>query len=171
MFTMKKRVRTSEISLTSPMDKEIKQRSLATLNIYSRTLSAEELEQFVPFPPDSSKQKGTSRGRQANNVHPHSVVAYESHAHRSADLSSHLEDLLDRLQPAKDALRAFAQRAHEDSPSTLVGKRPPAPVVLWLRAESTDEAIGFGISNEQLKAIFDLGAYLAVELETYDGDD
>jgi Domain of unknown function (DUF4279) len=154
------------------MDNNIERRSFVTLSIYSRTLSAEELAQLVPFPPDTAKQKGTPRGRKPGNVHPHSVVTYESHVDPSADLSAHLEDLLGRLDPAKDALRAFAQRAHgEDSPSTSVAKRPPAPMVLWLRAETTDGAIGFGVSHQELEAICDLGAYLAVELETYDEED
>src|ERR1700685_900385 len=153
------------------MDSNSKQRALATLNIYSRTLSAEELARLVPSPPDSAKQKGTPRGRHPGNVHPHSVVSYDSHVERSAGLSAHLEDLLGRLDPAKDALRAFAERADaEDFPSTSITKRLPARVVLWLRAESTDGAIGFGLSNEQLKAVYELGAYLAVELETCDQD-
>jgi hypothetical protein len=152
------------------MDSELQQRALASLSIYSQTLSAEELAQLVPFPPERSRQKGTPRGRQPGNVHPHSVVAFESHVDRSAGLGAHLDDLLGRLDPAKGALHTFAQRARSKGFQSASG-RPFAPIVLWLRAESADGTIGFDISNEQLKTIFDLGADLAVELETDDEND
>jgi hypothetical protein len=151
------------------MDSKPQQRALASLSIYSQTLSAEELAQLVPFPPERSRQKGTPRGRQPGNVYPHSVVAFESLVERSAGLSAHLDDLLRRLDPAKGALRTFAQRARSEGFQSASG-RPFAPIVVWLRAESADGSIGFDISNEQLKAIFDLGADLAVELEADESD-
>lgn len=147
------------------MDNAAKQRSLASLSIYSRTLSVDELKQLVPFPPEQSREKGTPRGRQPGNVHPHSVVVYESHLDRAQSLSAHLEDLLTRVAPAKDAVRAFAGRARAEgfqSPSGL----PSAPVILRLYSRNADGTIGLGVSTDQLKAIFDLGADLAVELET-----
>lgn len=149
------------------MVSETKHRSLVTLNIYSRTLSTVELEELVPFPSDWARQKGEPRGRQADNTHPHSVVAYESHVDRSAGITAHLDDLLGRLEPAKRSLSAFAQHAKEqDGAATSGAIRPPAPVMLWVNAESTDATLGFGISNAQLKAICDLGAYLAIEIES-----
>lgn len=145
------------------------QRALASLSIYSETLSADELARLVPFPPEQSFEKGTPRGRRLGGVHPHSVVAFESHVERSAGLSTHLDDLLRRVDPAKGALRAFAQRARSEGFQSAPG-RPFAPVVVWLRAESADGAIGFDIPNEQLKAIFEIGADLAVELEADESD-
>jgi hypothetical protein len=147
------------------MDSETKQRSLASLSIYSRRLSVEELKQMVPFSPERSREKGTPRGGQAGNVHRHSVVVYESHMDREQSLNAHLEDLLTRIAPAKDALRAFAARARAEgfqSPSGL----PSAPVILRLYSRNINGSIGLGVSNDQLKAIFNLGADLAVELET-----
>jgi hypothetical protein len=152
------------------MDNKPKQRSLASLTVYSRTPSLGELEQLVPISADWSKEKGTQRGRQPGNVHPHNVVVFESHLDRAAGLSAHVDDVLGRLDPAKDALRSFAQRARSEGFQSASG-RPFAPVVFWLRAESAEDTIGFDISNDQLKAICDLGAVLAVELETYGKDD
>jgi Domain of unknown function (DUF4279) len=153
------------------MDSNLQQRALASLTIYSRTLSAKDLAQLVPFPPERSRQKGTPRGRQPGNVHPHSVVAFESHVDRSASLGAHLDDLLGRLDPARPALHTFAQRARSEGFQSALG-RPFAPIVLWLYiyARNPEGPIGLNISNDQLKTIFDLGADLAVEFETYEED-
>jgi hypothetical protein len=149
------------------MDNKVEKRSRATLNIYSRILSVQELEQLVPFPPDGSRQQG----RQPGNVHPHSVVAFESHIDRSASLLAHLEDLLGRLSPASDALRAFVQRARADDFQPPAKGRKWIPVRLSLVEESSDGHMGVEIAPDQLRAIADMGAVLGVELETSDEDD
>jgi hypothetical protein len=153
------------------MDNKVEKRSRATLAVYSRILSVQELEQLVPFPPDRSRQMGTQRGRQPGNVHPHNVLAFESHIDRSASPLAHLEDLLSRLSPASDALRAFVQRARSDDFQPPAKGRKRAPVRLYLYAESSDGHMGVEIAPDQLKAIADMGAVLGVELETCDEDD
>jgi hypothetical protein len=152
------------------MDNKVEKRSRATLNIYSRILSVQELEQLVPFPPDGSRQKGSQMGRQAGNVYPHSVVAFESHIDRSASALAHLEDLLSRLNPATDALRAFAQQAQLDDFQPRVKGRKWIPVLISIDAESSDGHMGVEIAPDQLRAIADMGAVLGVELETSDED-
>jgi hypothetical protein len=153
------------------MDNKIEKWSLATLNVYSRILSVQELEQLVPFPPDRSRQKGTQRGRQPGNVYPHSVLAFESHIDQSAKPQAHLEDLLSRLSPASDALRAFVQRARSDDFQPPAKGREWVPVRVSLVEESSDGHMGVEIDPDQLRAIADMGAVLGVELETGDYDD
>jgi RHS repeat-associated protein len=87
----------------------------------------------------------------------------------SQSLNAHLEDLLTRLNPAKDSVREFAQRARSEAFQSPTGL-PFAPVVLSLDiyARNPEQPIGFDISNHQLKAISDLGAVLTVEVESYD---
>jgi hypothetical protein len=151
------------------MDNDVEQ--YAALWIYSRTLSVADLERLVPFPPDRSREKGTpiSRrtplGRRPGSLQPHSVVTYESHVSRSEKMSAHLDDLLSRLEPAKDALREFAERARSEGFQSSRGL-PSAPISLSLWAYSTEGTVGVDISPDQLKAIFDLGADLGIELNT-----
>src|ERR1700722_4220108 len=152
------------------MDSNSKRQSLASLSLYSRTLSVDELKLLVPFPPEGSREKGASRGRHPSNVQPHSVVVFESHVSRSEDLRAHIEDLLTRLAPAKDAVRAFADRARSEDFQSPTGL-PSTPVILRLFVRNTDGIIGLDVSNDELKAIFDLGAVLALELETEDDID
>jgi hypothetical protein len=153
------------------MDNKVEKRSRATLCIYSRILSVQELEQLVPFPPDGSRQQGTQMGRQPGNVYPHSVLSFESHIDRSASPQAHLEDLLGRLSPATDALRAFVQRAQLDDVQPRAKGRKWIPVRISLHAESSDGHMGVEIAPDQLKAIEDMGAVLDVELETCDYED
>lgn len=149
------------------MGNDNEQRSLASLAIYSRTLSLDELRQLAPFPPERSREKGAPRGRQPGNVHPHNVVVFESHANRSESLGVHLEDLLTRLAPAKDAIGAFAEHARSEAFQSPTGL-PFAPVMLRLYTRNAEGMVGLDVSNDELKAIFDLGAALVVELETGD---
>jgi hypothetical protein len=132
------------------MDNKIEKRSQATLNVYSRIQSAQELAELVSVSPDWSRQKGTPRGREPGNVHPHSVIAFDSDVDPSAPIQAHVENLLHRLSPARDTLRQFARRARSDDEQMI-------PMRFWLNVESTDGTIGFGLANEQLKAISDMG--------------
>jgi hypothetical protein len=149
------------------VDNKAGQRSFASLAIYSRTESVGELERLFLLPPDRSADKGTRRGRMLDNVHPHSVVVYESHLDRADSVGAHLDDLLARLNPAKGRLRDFAQRARMEGFQSASG-RPFAPIVLWLYvyAGSPQGPIGLDISSDQLQAIAEFGADLALEVET-----
>ncbi len=171
-MTMAKRVEL-EVSHQSKrlMDHKVEKRSRATLCVYSRVLSVQDLEQLVPFSPDWSRQMGTQRGRQPGNVHPHNVLAFESHIDRSASPQAHLEDLLSRLSPATDALRAFVQQARLEDFQPLVRGRKRAPIRISIDAESSDGHMGVEIAPDQLRAIADMGAVFGVELETCDYDE
>lgn len=152
------------------MDNNAQHQSQASLAVYSRKLSAEELKQLVPFPPDESVIKGTPRVKLApSNVHPHNAMIYKSRLERSQSLNAHLGDLLTRLYPAKDAIRDFARHARSEGFQSPTGL-PFAPVILrlYMHVRNPDQPIGFDISNDQLKAICDLGAVLTVEVESYD---
>ncbi len=103
-------------------------------------------------------------------MQPHSVVTYESHVSRSEKMGTHLDDLLSRLEPVKDALREFAQRARSEGFQSPTG-RPSAPISLSLWAYSTEGTVGVDISPDQLQAILDLGADLFVSLDADIEDD
>lgn len=137
-------------------------RSYATLSVYSRTLSAQELIELIPVQPDRSWQKGTPntrQGRDPRHVHRLSGLSFRSRLDRSADPNAHLDDLLHLISTGKDALREFAERARVEDPETKT------PLYVRLVVETTRGEIGFDFSDELLKAISDLGAHLGVELE------
>jgi Domain of unknown function (DUF4279) len=159
------------------MDNDVvKHWARASLSIYSRTLSVADLERLVPFPPDRSKEKGTPiyqrtpLGRRPGSLQPHSVVTYESHVSRSEKMNAHLDDLLSRLEPAKDTLREFAQRARWEGFQSPTG-RPLAPAALSLWVYSTEASSGVDITPDRLKAILDLGVNLSVALDADLEDD
>src|ERR1700689_2752380 len=141
------------------MDKKEKTRSYASLSLYSRVLSVEELTQLVGIPPDDVKQKGTPVARSPSPVYRHSVISFESRVDQSADPSAHLEDLLSWLGPAKDRLRAFAEPACVEEPELRT------PVSMTVVIETRRSETGFEFSNELLKAISDFGSDLGVEVD------
>jgi hypothetical protein len=117
--------------------------------------------QVVPVTPDRTVQKGTQRGREAGNLHPYSSLTFKSRDDPEglSDPETHIEDLLLRLRSVKDALRSYSQRTRSDIPSF------GTTVYMRLKIESTDREFGFGISDDKLRAISDLGAHLGVEVE------
>jgi hypothetical protein len=136
--------------------------SYATLTVYSRSLSVDELTQLIPLSPHYTWQKGTPRSkRNPSNVHPFSGLDFESRLDRSAGPEAHLDDLINLLIPAWDALREFGQRARVEDPETTP---------LWIRfiVETTRHEIGFGFSSELTNAMADLGVRFGVELEIVD---
>jgi len=133
-------------------------RSYATLTILSSTLSVQELEQMIAVSPDRTREKGDLRGREPNNVYPYSVVAFESHIDQTADPAAHVDDLLDRVSSAKDAIRHL-------SGATLSDDVRRFPVRFSLHLESTQGEIGFDFSSEQLKSMIELGARLGIDVE------
>jgi hypothetical protein len=67
--------------------------------------------------------------------------------------------LLDLVSPARDDLRAFAQRARLEDPETT-------PLYMRLIVESTRSEVGFDFSEEWLKSITDLGGRFGIEPES-----
>jgi hypothetical protein len=130
----------------------------ATLTVYSRTRSAQELMEIISVEPSRSWQKGTRRGRGLGNVHPYSGLTYESQVDHATDISAHIDDLLHRLAPAADALTTFAKDARSQDPETI-------PIRVELLVESTNREAGFDITHPQLKTITDLGGHIVVEVE------
>jgi hypothetical protein len=150
------------------MANETERQSYATFVAYSHILTAQELGQLLPVQPDELWQKGaprykknpvTSWGKDPRNVHRVSGVSVESRLDRSAPPEAHIDDLLRLLSPAKNTLRAFAQRARVEDLETKV------PLYLTVVIETTRAEIGFDFPDEMLKAISDLGAHLGLELE------
>lgn len=153
------------------MDNDVvKHWAQASLSIYSRTLSVADLERLVPFPPDRFKEKGTPRSRRRpGNLQPHSVVTYESQLSQSESIERHLDALLSRIEPAKDALREFAQHARSEFPPSKRVLLGPVALSLWVY--STEASSGVLITPDQLKAILDLGVNLNVALDADIEDD
>lgn len=99
-----------------------------------------------------------------SNPRPYSVLKFESDAKRSSSPAGHLDDLLQRLHPAADALRAFAEDERDNDPQHV-------PLRLWLHIEARQAEVGIDISDQQLKVIAELGAWLAVEVEFVTDDE
>jgi hypothetical protein len=140
------------------MDSKLERWSQATLTVYSRARSAQELMEIISIIPDRSWQKGTRRGRGPDNVHPYSGLTYESQIDHAKDISAHIDDLLCRLAPAADAMTAFAKDARSEDPDTI-------PIRVGLLVESMNREVGFDIALAQLKAITALGGHIVVEVE------
>jgi hypothetical protein len=132
-------------------------RSLAVLVVLSTTQSEQELLQRIPTAPDRSWQQGTRRGRGHENVHKYTGLEYCSQLDRSAPPQAHLDNLLQRLRPAADALRAIADEYRSDDSYV--------PVRLWLYVESIDDTAAVDISHEQIRSIDDLGAHLGLNVD------
>jgi hypothetical protein len=138
-------------------------RTRATLTILSPALSVDDIAQKLGLHPDWSVEKGTPVTRTASEVHRYTAVSFESRLDEEAEPSAHIEDLLLRLTPVKDAIRSLA------GPAPGPGTRG-APVRLSLHIESSRSMLGIDISADQLAAIAELGAYWGVEV-TCDLDD
>jgi hypothetical protein len=134
-------------------------RSRATLTILSRTLSADDVVRAIASTPDRIVEKGSPVKGKGGNVHRYSVVEFESHLEPEAEPSAHIDELLLRLSPAKEAIRALAD------PTSAPGSRG-VPVRLSLYIESPRKMLGIDMSAEQLTAIGEFGAHFGVEVDT-----
>jgi hypothetical protein len=140
------------------MDKPIT-RCRASLTILSSVLSADEIAQKLALHPDGSVDKGTPLTGNAGDNHRYTALTFESHLREDAELSAHIDELLRRLKPAKDAIRSLA------GPAPGPGTRG-APVRLSLHIESSRRMLGVDLTADQLEAIAELGAYWSVEVDT-----
>ena len=141
------------------MDNQITKRCRATLTILSRTLKVDELVRAIALTPDRIVEKGSPITGKGGNVHRYSVVEFESHLDAEAEPSAHIDELLLRLSPTKEAIRALAE------PNCAPGARG-VPVRLSLYIESPRKMLGIDLSAEQLTAIGEFGAHLGVEVDT-----
>lgn len=141
------------------MNSKLAKRSHATLTILSSTLSADELVRTIGVTPDRIVEKGSPVKGRGGGVHRYSVVAFESRPDRQADPPDHIDELLLRLGPAKEAIQALA------GPARAPGSRG-VPVRLSLYIESPRRMLGIDMSAEQLTAIGEFGAHFGVELDT-----
>lgn len=134
-------------------------RSRATLTILSATLSADELVKAIALTPDGIVERGSPVSGSSGNLHRFSVVSFESHLDPQADPFAHVDELLQRLAPARDAIRALAGSARP-------AESRDVPVRLSLHVESTHRMLGLDLSAEQLAVIAKLGAHLGVSVDT-----
>jgi Domain of unknown function (DUF4279) len=141
------------------VDSKLAKRSRATLTILSRTLTADELVRAIGVTPDRVVEKGSPVKGTSGGVHRYSVVAFESHLDADAEPSTHLDELLLRLSPIREAIRALAD------PGCAPGARD-VPVRLSLYIESPRRMLGIDLSAERLAAIGEFGAHLGVEVDT-----
>jgi Domain of unknown function (DUF4279) len=146
------------------MDNRDHKWALATLDIYSRILSVEELRQLVPIEPDETRQKGTSRGKRPGNVFPYTVLTFKSRLDDSAHPTEHLGDLLDRVHTAKQEIREFAERTRVADPDARMY------VYVRLVVETSRREVGFDFSP-YLHGIAELGAGFGIEVDIADDDD
>ena len=140
-------------------------RTFATVAVHSRARSQGELEAIVSLTPDAAWQLGAVRkGSRSENRHKQSGLRFESRCDEFAPPEDHIDDLLTRLAPARQQLRAFAEQAREVDPGTVA-------VQLRVVLESVKRELGFSVKSEQLRAISELGAeFLGVEVAFVDGE-
>jgi hypothetical protein len=141
------------------MNSKLTKRSHATLTILSSTLSVDEMTRAIALTPDRTVEKGSPVKGKGGNVHRYSGVSFESRSDRQAGPEAHIDDLLVRLSPARDAIRRLADGTH------AAGTRG-VPVRLSLYVESSRSVVGLDVSSAQLTAIGELGAHFGVEVDT-----
>jgi Domain of unknown function (DUF4279) len=156
---MQKPGNTSVTYSNKRMDNQLVTHSRATLTILSRLHSTDEIVRALGLTPDRIVEKDTPVQGKGGNVHRYNVVEFESHVDAEAEPSAHVDNLLLRLSPAKETIRAFAE------PARAPGGRG-VPVRFSLYIESARQMFGIDMSAEQLRAIGECGAHLGVEVDT-----
>jgi hypothetical protein len=134
-------------------------RSNASFTILSGTLSVEEMVGRVALTPDRTVEKGSPVKGTGGNSHRYSVVSFKSRIERQAQPEAHIDDLLLRLDPARDAIRRLVEERLAEEPESV-----PARLSLYVR--SSRSVVGLSVSSAQIKAIGELGAHLDVEVDT-----
>jgi hypothetical protein len=134
-----------------------KPRALATLVILSATRSVEELLALIPLEPDETWQRGSLRAG-GRSTHSLSGLSFSSRAERAAPPEVHIDDLLQRVMVAQQAIRAFAEGSPNAGPD-------PMPVRFWINVETSRPEVGIDIRPDQVAGIRELGAALGVEVE------
>jgi hypothetical protein len=132
--------------------------SRATLTILSEDLSVNEVSDTIGESPDWSVEKGTAIKGEPGNVHRYTAVGFESRVDSDAPPAAHVEDVLARVEPAKEAIRRLAGRRRAS------GSRG-VPVKLSVHLESSRLMTGLEFSDSQLSAIADFGAHLGIAVD------
>lgn len=141
------------------MDKQITRRSNASFTTLSSTLSVDELTRAIALTPDKTAERGTPVKGAGGGLHRYSVVSFKSRVDRQADPEAHIDDLLLRLGPARDAIRKLTEQRLAEEPQSV-------PARLSLYVESSASVVGLDVPSRQLKAIWELGAHFGVEVDT-----
>lgn len=132
--------------------------NLATLLLLSATRPLDALRSAIPLASDREWAKGSARRSRTAGPHLYSGLEFESKIERSAAPHLHLQDLLDRIEPATGAIGLLADELDADD-------REPVPVRVWLHVTAASGGEPRAeITREQLGAIVDLGASLDVTM-------
>jgi hypothetical protein len=152
-----------------PVDNDLtSRRSLATVTVYSRTLSEDEFKKLIPLTPSESWQKGTPRTQNPSNVHPYTGMTFRSRLPRNAPPEDHLADVLTLVGPVKPQLRDYVSRATIEDPTLKA-------LYTSLTLEAGDHALGLDIPTNVLADLSALGGGFGIEFEVVcqsdDGED
>jgi hypothetical protein len=142
------------------MDNKTTKQSHATLTIISATLSVDELVQAIGLTPDRTVEKGTQVKGKGGGVHRYSAASFESRPDRQAPPPEHIDDLLIRLSPAKEAILKLADGAHAPG-----SRGVPVRLSVYI-FESAPRMVGLDLSAAQLMAIGEFGAHFGVVVDT-----
>ena len=134
-------------------------RNQALLVVLSSTMSLDELRRRIPLESDHGWAKGSPRPGRSATVEQFSGLRFESRLEPADPPAHHLHDLLDRLQPAQDDVRAVADELarHGDGAGSLR---------VWVHVVGvTRDATSVEVGNAQLQAAAALGAEVYVTLD------
>jgi len=137
-------------------------KSYAHVTILSSAHSPEEMAAAVGLPPDSAWAKADLRrpGGRSTGRHKFNGITYDSPARAGGDgPHEHLEQLVARLRPHSEQLRALAGEEGVDS------------VRLWLVQQTTSRNPAFSVSPALLAAIAEMGASLDLDIYVLDDDE
>lgn len=141
------------------MDNNITERSYVTFTITSSTHSVDELVRAIGLIPDRTVEKGSPVRGTRGNVHRYSAVSFRSRIDHHAEPGAHIDELLLRLSPARDAIRGLVEQRLAEEPQSV-----PARLSLYIK--SSRSMVGLDVTSAQLTAIGELGARLGVEVDT-----
>jgi hypothetical protein len=86
--------------------KELGREAVARLRVYPETGSAEELAARLGLPPDEKWNKGEPRVDRDGQLHKATAVSYHSALARESAPDDRLADLVKRVEPLREALKA-----------------------------------------------------------------
>ncbi len=96
---------------------------------------------------------------EGGGIHRYSAMSFRSRTDCHADPGAHIDDLLLRLSPARDAIRRVVEQRLAEEPQSV-------PARLSLYVKSSRSVVGLDGTNAQLTAIGELGAHFGVEVDT-----
>jgi hypothetical protein len=109
--------------------------------------------------PDRTAEKGSPVNGTGGGIHRYSAVSFRSRIDHHAEPAAHIDDLLLRLSPARDAIRRLVEQRLAEEPQSV-------PARLSLYVKSSRSVVGLDVTSAQLTAIGQLGARFGVEVDT-----